>query len=96
MALRQQASFSEGCYEKLARVAVFAGAIVLVLPIPMLFHVLPNFAHGWFQEAWWPPVGAVLCVLYAAFLLRASLPVAERTARDAEEAILRRLTRSGE
>lgn len=96
MALRQQSSFSEGCYEKLARVAVFAGTLVLVLPIPMLVHILPNFAHGVFQEAWWPPVGAVLGALYAWGLLRASLPIAERAAVEGEEAILRRLTRSGE
>jgi hypothetical protein len=96
MALRQQNSFSEGCYEKLARVAVFAGALLLVAPIPMALHVLPANAGWVFQEAWWPPVGAVLCVLYAGGLLRASLPMAERMARDGEETILQRLTRSGE
>ena len=96
MALRQQDSFSEGCYEKLTRNAVFVGTLVLVLPIPLLLHILPGNAHGIFQEPWWPPVGAVLSVLYAATLLRISLPLAAERARDGEEAILRRLTRSGE
>jgi hypothetical protein len=96
MALRQQSSFSEGCYEKLARVAVFAGTLVLVAPIPLVLHVLRTYAHGVFQEDWWPPVAAVLSVAYAATLLRASLPVAERMARQGEEMILERLTRSGE
>ena len=95
MALRQQQSFSEGCYEKLARVAVFAGTLVLVAPIPLALHVLPNFSE-WTQEGWWTPVGALFSVTYAAVLLRRSLPLAERMARDGEEAILRRLTRSGE
>ena len=96
MALRQQSSFSEGCYEKLARTAVFAGTFVLVVPVAFALHVLPSVAHGVFQEAWWTPVGAVLCATYAAALLRASLPLAERMARDGEEAILERLVRSGE
>ncbi len=96
MALRQQSSFSEGCYEKLARVAVFAGTLALVAPVPMALHVLPANAGWVFQEAWWTPVGAVLCIAYAAVLLRASLPLAERLAREGEEAILRRLTLSGE
>ena len=96
MALRQQGSFSEGCYEKLARVAVFAGTLVLVVPIPLALHVLPANAGGIFQEAWWPPLAAALSVAYAAALLRISLPMAEEMARAGEDAILRRLTRSGE
>jgi hypothetical protein len=96
MALRQQSTFSEGCYESLARIAVFAGTLLLVAPIPMALHVLPANAGWVFQEAWWPPVGAVLSVVYAGVLLRASLPLAARMAREGEEAILRRLTRSGE
>lgn len=96
MALRQQGAFSEGCYEKLARIAVFAGTLVLVAPVAGVLHVLPAYAHGVFQEAWWPPVGAVLSVLYAGALLRASLPLAERMAREGEEAIVHRLVRAGE
>ena len=96
MALRQQSAFSEGCYEKLARVAVFAGTLVLVAPIPFALHVLKTYAHGIFQEDWWPPVAMVFSVVYAAALLRASLPLAERMAREGEEMILERLTRSGE
>jgi hypothetical protein len=96
MALRQQASFSEGCYEKLARVAVFAGALVLVAPIPLGLHVLPSVGWWIFQEAWWPAVAGLLAVLYAAALLRASLPLASRMAARGEELILERMTRSGE
>ncbi len=62
----------------------------------MALHVLPANAGWIFQEAWWPPIGAILCVIYAGALLRASLPLAERMATEGEEAILRRLTRSGE
>ena len=96
MALRQQGAFSEGCYEKLTKVAVFAGTLVLVAPVPMALHVLPANAGWLFQEAWWPPLGAVLCAVYAAVLLRASFPLAERMAREGEEAIVHRLVRSGE
>jgi hypothetical protein len=96
MALRQQSAFSEGCYEKLARVAVFAGTLVLVAPVPFALHVLRTYAHGIFQEEWWPPVAVAFSVAYAALLLRASLPLAARMAREGEEMILERLTRSGE
>jgi hypothetical protein len=96
MALRQQSAFSEGCYEKLARVAVFAGTLVLVAPIPLALHVLRTYAHGIFQEPWWPAAAIVFSVAYAAALLRAALPLAERMAREGEEMILERLTRSGE
>jgi len=96
MALRQQAAFSEGCYEKLARLAVFAGTLVLVAPIPFALHVLRHNAQGFFQEEWWPPVAAAFSILYAAALLRASLPLAERMAAQEEEAILRRMTRAEE
>jgi hypothetical protein len=94
--LGHQSSMSEGCYEKLTRVAVFFGALLLVAPIAMALHVLPHTAGWIFQEAWWTPVAAVLSTAYAAVLLRASLPLAERMAVDGEEAILGRLTRSGE
>lgn len=96
MALRQQSAFSEGCYEKLARVAVFAGTLVLVAPIPFALHVLKTYAHGVFQEAWWPPVAVAFSVAYAAVLWRTSLPLAARMADEGEDAILERLTRSGE
>jgi len=95
-ALAHQSAFAEGCYEKLARLAVFAGTLVLVAPIPFALHVLRHFGLGFFQEEWWPPVAMAFSVLYAALLLRASLPLAERLAGDAEEAILRRLTRPEE
>jgi hypothetical protein len=95
-ALAQQSAFSEGCYEKLARLAVFAGTLVLVAPIPFALHVLRHFGLGFFQEDWWPPVAAAFSVAYAAVLLRASLPLAERLAADSEESILRRLTRPEE
>jgi hypothetical protein len=96
MALRQQTAFSEGCFEKLARLAVFAGTLVLVAPIPLALHVLRHNAKGFFQEEWWPPVAVAFSLLYAGALLRASLPVAERTAAREEDAILRRLTRPAE
>jgi hypothetical protein len=96
MALRQQAAFSEGCYEKLARLAVFAGTLVLVAPIPFALHVLRHNAQGFFQEDWWPPVAVAFSLLYAGALLRASLPLAERLASQEEETILRRLTRPEE
>jgi hypothetical protein len=96
MALRQQAAFSEGCYEKLTRLAVFAGTLVLVAPIPFALHVLRHNAQGFFQEEWWPPVAVAFSLLYAGALLRASLPLAERMAEQEEETILRRLTRPEE
>ncbi len=95
MALRQQSSFSEGCTEKLVRAAVFAGTLVLVAPVPLALHVLPAFSE-WFQEPWWTAVGAVFSLAYAAVLLRRSFPLAERIAREGEEAILERLARPGE
>ena len=92
MALRQQAAFSEGCYEKLARLAVFCGTLVLVAPVPFALHVLRHNAEGFFQEEWWPPVAAIFSVVYAGVLLGLSVRLAERVAADGEEAILRRLT----
>jgi hypothetical protein len=96
MALRQQSAFSEGCYEKLARMAVFVAAAVLVLPVAFALHILPAVAGTFFQEAWWVPVGAVGSAIYAGTLLRASLGTAERLAAEGEGTILERLTRPGE
>ncbi len=96
MALRQQGALAEGCYEKVARLAVFAVAAALVAPVPLLLHVLPAFAPWFFQETWWPPVGAVLSLAYAALLLRKSLPMAVDAARDRTAFLVERLARGGE
>lgn len=95
MALRQQASFSEGCYEKIVRTAVFGATVLLIAPIPLALHVLPAFSE-WFQEGWWTAVGVLFAPAYAWVLLRRSFPMAERMGREGEEAIWERLARSGE
>jgi hypothetical protein len=96
MALRQQASLSEGCYEKLARLAIFAGTVILVVPVPLALLVLPHFAPGFFDSPWWLALASVLCPLYAGALLKASWPMAEEVAGNGEEMIVRRMVRSSE
>jgi hypothetical protein len=95
-ALAQQSRMSDGVYEKFVRLAAFAATALLVAPIPFLLVILPSVAHGWFLEEWWPPVGVVVSLAYAAALLRASLGVAEQAARDRGPAILDRLVRGNE
>jgi hypothetical protein len=95
MALRQQGGLAEGCYEKLARAAVFAGAGLLAAPIPLLMHVLPNFSE-FFQEPWWTTLGGILSLAYGALLLRASLSLAEEIGRDRAVILHERLAHGGE